>query len=149
MMTGPHADAQAAPSGYRILFELGRGGMGAAFLARAEGVGGFERLVVIKRIRPERVDAQSVARFLREARIAAFIHHANVVSAQNVGEDAEGPFIVLDYVDGSSLEELLDRSAIKQRPMPVEIVLRIAVDTLAGLEAVHRAHDGQGKPLNA
>ena len=145
------SDAQvdpAAPSGYRILFELGRGGMGAAFLARAEGVGGFERLVVIKRIRPERVDSHSVARFLREARIAAAIHHANVVSAQNVGQDAEGPFIVLDYVDGSSLEELVDRTALGQRAMPVEIALRIAVDTLAGLEAVHQAHDAHGRRLN-
>jgi serine/threonine protein kinase len=148
MTTSSHVE-DAAPSGYRILFELGRGGMGAAFLARAEGVGGFERLVVIKRIRAERADAHSVERFLREARIAAAIHHANVVSAQNVGEDADGPFIVLDYIDGASLEELLDRSALKQQPIPVAVMLRIAVDTLAGLEAVHQAHDGHGKRLNA
>jgi serine/threonine-protein kinase len=147
-MAEPSRIDDAAPRGYRVLFELGRGGMGAAFLARAEGAGGFERLVVIKRIRPERLDARSIERFLREARVAAAIHHANVVSAQSVGEDADGPFIVLDYVDGASLEELLDRSLLKQRPLPVPITLRIALDVLAGLQAVHEASDAQGKPLN-
>ena len=138
-----------APGGYRVLFELGRGGMGTAFLARAEGAGGFERLVVIKRIRPEKLEAKSIERFLREARLAAAIHHANVVGTQNVGEDAEGPFIVLDYVDGASLEELLDRALLKQQPMPVPIVLRVALDTLAGIEAVHQLRDAKGEPLNA
>lgn len=147
-MAEPSRIDDVAPRGYSVLFELGRGGMGAAFLARAEGAGGFERLVVIKRIRPERLDPRSVERFLREARVAAAIHHANVVSAQNVGQDAEGPFIVLDYIDGASLEELLDRSLLKQRAMPVPIMLRVALDTLAGLEAVHDARDAQGKPLN-
>ena len=104
-----------APGGYRILFELGRGGMGMAFLARAEGAGGFERLVVIKRIRPEKLEERSVARFLREARLAAAIHHANVVGTQNVGEDAAGPFIVLDYVDGASLEDLLPKRCMALR----------------------------------
>jgi eukaryotic-like serine/threonine-protein kinase len=138
-----------APGGYRVLFELGRGGMGTAFLARAEGVGGFERLVVIKRIRPEKLEARSIERFLREARLAAAIHHANVVGTQNVGEDAEGPFIVLDYVDGASLDELLDRALLKQQPMPVPIMLRIALDALAGIEAVHQLRDPKGVPLNA
>jgi eukaryotic-like serine/threonine-protein kinase len=147
-MAEPSRIDDLAPRGYRVLFELGRGGMGAAFLARAEGAGGFERLVVIKRIHPERLDPRSVERFLREARVAAAIHHANVVSAQNVGQDAEGPFIVLDYVDGASLDELLDRSLLKQRAMPVPIMLRVALDTLAGLEAVHGARDAQGKLLN-
>lgn len=147
-MAEPSRIEDLAPRGYHVLFELGRGGMGAAFLARAEGAGGFERLVVIKRIRPERLDPRSVERFLREARVAAAIHHANVVSAQNVGQDAEGPFIVLDYVDGASLDELLDRSLLKQHAMPVPIMLRVALDTLAGLEAVHDARDAQGKPLN-
>jgi eukaryotic-like serine/threonine-protein kinase len=147
-MTEPSRIDDLAPRGYRVLFELGRGGMGAAFLARAEGAGGFERLVVIKRIRPERLDPRSVERFLREARVAAAIHHANVVSAQNVGQDGDGPFIVLDYVDGASLEELLDRSLLKQGALPVPILLRVALDTLAGLEAVHDARDAQGKPLN-
>src|SRR5688572_15586301 len=139
---------EVAPRGYRVLFELGRGGMGAAYLARAEGAGGFERLVVIKRVRPERLDPRSHERFLREARVAAAIHHANVVSAQNVGEDAEGPFIVLDYVEGASLEELLDHALHKRELVPVPIALRIALDALAGLQAVHDATDAHGNPLH-
>jgi eukaryotic-like serine/threonine-protein kinase len=145
----PGNSSDAAPRGYRILFELGRGGMGAAFLAKAEGAGGFERLVVVKRIRPERAeDPKSVERFLREARVAAAIHHANVVGTQHVEVDEQGPFIVLDYVDGASLEDLLDHSLLKQQTLPVPIVLRIALDALAGLEAVHGASNAQGKRLN-
>src|SRR5688572_21173706 len=148
-MAEPSRIDDAAPRGYRILFELARGGMGAAFLARAEGAGGFERLVVLKRIRAERAeDPKSVERFLREARVAAAIHHANVIGTQHVEVDEQGPFIVLDYVDGASLEDLVDRAQLKQQTLPVPIVLRIALDALAGLEAVHGASDAQGKRLN-
>ncbi len=141
------------PSGANIgsfepLFELGRGGMGTALLARAVGAAGFERLVVIKRLHPHLLDrADAVQRFLDEARVAAHIRHANVVATHLVGTDEQGHYLVLDYVEGASLEELVDRAALKRERIPPPIVLRIGLDALAGLHAAHEARDTTGRRL--
>jgi serine/threonine-protein kinase len=131
-----------------LLFELARGGMGAVHLARVVGIGGFERFVVVKRILDATGrEAETLDRFLNEARIAARIHHANVVGTHHVGIDDGGLYMVLDYVEGGSLAALTDRAALRGERLPIPIVLRIALDALAGLTAVHRATDNDGTPL--
>ncbi|HEX2878493.1 MAG TPA: serine/threonine-protein kinase [Polyangiaceae bacterium] len=131
-----------------LLFELARGGMGAVHLARIVGLGGFERFVVVKRILDTtQTETEVVERFLSEARIAATIHHANVVGTHHVGTDESGLYMVLDYVEGGSLAALTDRAMLRGERMPIPIVLRIALDALAGLGAVHRAMGSDGTPL--
>jgi serine/threonine-protein kinase len=144
----------AAPQigAYEILFELGHGGMGAVYLARAigapAGVGGFERLVAIKRLHLHLTGrTDSVQRFLDEAKVAARIHHANVVGIHQVGSDEAGHFLVQDYVEGDTLQGLVDHATLKRQRLPPPIVLRIALDALAGLHAVHEAKDAEGRPL--
>ena len=137
---------------YDVLFELAHGGMGAVFLARAvggpAGMGGFERLVAVKRLHLHLSgQADSVQRFLEEAAVAARIHHANVVGIHQVGSDEAGHFLVQDYVEGDTLQGLVDYATIKRRRLPPPIVLRIALDALAGLHAVHEATDAEGLPL--
>jgi serine/threonine-protein kinase len=146
----PGGDARIGA--YDVLFELGHGGMGAVHLARAlgapAGVGDFERLVAIKRLhlhltgRPD-----SVERFLDEAKVAARIHHANVVGIHQIGSDADGHFLVQDYVEGDNLQGLVDQATIRRQRLPPPVVLRIALDALAGLHAVHEARDAEGRPL--
>jgi serine/threonine-protein kinase len=136
------------PSKPDLLFELARGGMGAVHLARIAGLGGFERFVVVKRILDAtQTEAEVVERFLSEARIAATIHHANVVGTHHVGIDDGGLYMVLDYVEGGSLAALTDRAMLRGERMPIPIVLRIALDALAGLGAVHRASGSDGAVL--
>jgi serine/threonine-protein kinase len=123
--------------------------MGTAFLARTTGAAGFERLVVVKRLHPHLTEDQSaVLRFLDEARIAASIYHANVVSTHYAGKDESGSLLVFDYIEGATLEELGDRSALRRQNFPVPVLLRIALDVLAGLAAVHDARDSLGRPLH-
>ena len=70
---------------YRLLAQLGRGGMAEVFLARAEGIRGFQRLLVVKRILPQLAgDPEFVRMFLDEARIAATLHHTNIVQVHEV-----------------------------------------------------------------
>src|SRR5690349_22418649 len=127
---------------YQSIMELGRGGMGTVHLARAVGAGGFERLVVVKRLNRDLLgQPDAVRRFLDEARHAALIHHANVVGIHQIGKDEKGYFLVLDYVEGASLEGLVDRVALSRETLPAPIVLRIALDALSGLHAAHRAED--------
>lgn len=156
-MTGA-GEARVIPAGpsrlgaYEILFELAHGGMGAVFLARATGgqagVGGFERLVAVKRLHLHlSTQADSVQRFLDEAKVAARIHHANVVGIHQVGSDEAGHFLVQDYVEGDTLQGLIDHATLKRRRLPPPIVLRVALDALSGLAAVHEATDTDGEPL--
>jgi serine/threonine protein kinase len=131
------------------LFELGQGGMATAYLARTLGSGGFERLVVLKRLNGELARSQeAVQRFLAEARVAARLHHANVVGTHQIDWDELGPFIVLDYVEGGSLSDLVDAAHDAGEKLPVPVVLRMALDVLAALSAVHEAKDGDGRPLD-
>lgn len=148
-MTDEGRDSLKPVGDYQPLLELGQGGMGTAYLARALGVGGFERLVVVKRLHTHLLEhEEATRRFLDEARLAAYVHHANVVGVHRAGEDDSGQFIVLDYVEGASLDELVDRTALKGQSIPVPIVLRIALDALAGLEAIHQARDATGRTLS-
>lgn len=133
---------------HQVLFELGSGGMGTAHLARTTGIGGFEKLVVVKRLHQHLLsNAQAVTRFLDEARLAAHVRHANVVSTHHVGKDEDGYFLLLDYIEGASLEELVDRAAVRGERLPIPVVLRIALDALSGLHATHNARDSRGRPL--
>jgi eukaryotic-like serine/threonine-protein kinase len=134
---------------YETVVELGRGGMGKVLLARSLGAAGFERLVALKRMNAELLESDElVRRFVGEARLAAYVRHANVVSVHHFGRDEEGYYLVLDYVEGVSLESLIERCVeLGTRPSP-PIVLRIIADALAGLQAVHEAKDPTGKRLD-
>ena len=133
---------------YQVIMELARGGMGSVHLARSVGIGGFERLVVIKRLLPHLLrDEEAVQRFLAEARNGACVRHANVVGIHQVGQDDEGYFLVLDYVEGAGVDEVVQRTVLRRRKLPLPIALRIALDATAGLEAVHQAREPTGRAL--
>jgi serine/threonine-protein kinase len=136
------------PPGYRELFELGRGGMGTVHLAWAVGAGGFERLVVIKRMHAHLLSLEEASRrFLHEAQAASKLHHANVVGIHQVGRDARGYFLVFDFVEGGTLESLVDRSVLKGGTLAAPVVMRVILDALAGLQAAHEAKDVEGRGL--
>ena len=132
---------------YQVLLELGRGGMGTVYLARLMGAGGFERLVAIKRAHtPSMGQELHRERFLREARLAASIHHANVVGIHQIGEDQDGPYLACEYVEGEALAGLIERGNYAQ-PVPTPIALRVVLDALAGLHAAHETQDNKGQSL--
>lgn len=126
--------------------------MGTVSLARASGealgVGGFARLVAVKRPRGALgSDPEVLRRFLDEARLLAQVHHANVLGIHQIGSDASGHFVVLDYIEGGALDELMLRAVLHRRKLPPPAVLRVVADLLAGLHAVHEAVDVEGRPL--
>jgi serine/threonine protein kinase len=117
------------------------------YLGRTVGAGGFERLVAIKRAHPDSPQSNELSqRFHNEARLAGFVHHANVVSMHQAGSDSEGDYLICDYVEGESLAGLTERARSQGRPRP-SIVARILLDGLAGLHAAHEAVDPSGAPL--
>ena len=116
---------------YEIERELGQGGMGKVLLARDKKLG---RQVAIKSLLPDLVKSSiGTKRFLREARSAATLNHPNIVQIHDLGMTAQGPFFVMEYVQGGSLLDRLNKG-------PVEVDQ--AVDIICQLcNAVATAHD--------
>ena len=134
---------------FELIAELASGGMATVFLARLSGVAGFQRLVAIKRLHPHLArEPEFVEMFLDEARLAARIHHPNVVPIQEVGESEHGYYLVMDYIEGDTLARVLAKAAKTNSKVPYGVTIRILLDTLAGLHAAHEMKDDHGEPLH-
>src|SRR5258708_4065550 len=86
--------------------------------------------------------------FLDEARLAASIHHPNVVPILEVGTSDRGYYLVMEYIEGDTLARLLARAATSRQRIPIPIANRIVLDTLAGLHAAHELKDDNDRHLN-
>ena len=134
---------------YELIGEIASGGMATVFLARLTGLGGFQRFVALKRLHPHLQSERDFVRmFLDEARLAAGIHHPNVVPILEVGAGSVGYYLVMEYIEGETLARLLARSASAGTKVPVPISLRIGIDMLRGLHAAHELKDEAGAPTN-
>ena len=124
--------------------------MARVFLTVNEGPAGVQKLLVVKEIRPELAqDAEFLAMFMDEARLAARLSHRNVTHTYEVGIDessgAPRPFIVMEYLEGQSLQALIAR--VRRDAMPLAVHLRILAGVLAGLHYAHELCDFDGTPL--
>jgi eukaryotic-like serine/threonine-protein kinase len=137
-------DGEADVGGrYRVISEIGRGGMASVHLSRMEGPGGFHKWVALKRIHPHLLeDDQLVEMFLDEARMAAGISHPNVAQVFDLGRDASTYWIAMEYLHGEPLRELLRWSEDAGQPVHPAIAARICADAAEGL---HAAHELRGK----
>src|SRR5260370_910736 len=132
---------------YKLLAELGRGGMANVYLAVARGPSGFNKLVVLKCLRSDLAsDTELLAMFLDEARLAARLNHPHVVQTYEVGEYVGRPVIVMEYLEGQVLSSLVQR-AQSNNALPLSLHLRVIIDALEGLHHAHELTDYDGKPL--
>src|SRR5580704_11324962 len=133
---------------FELIAELASGGMGTVYLARLGGAGGFQRLYAIKVLHEHLAKhGEFIEMFLDEARLAASIHHPNVVSIVEIGASDAGHYLVMDYVEGDTAAQLFLGAAQDKRRIPVRVILRIVLDVLAGLHAAHERQDDEGHPL--
>ncbi|MCK4413819.1 MAG: SUMF1/EgtB/PvdO family nonheme iron enzyme [Candidatus Eisenbacteria sp.] len=117
---------------FEILTEVGRGGMGVVYHARDRLLG---REVALKRLSPRLLGSQvGIQRFLAEARAIAALSHPHIVQIHQFGEDAEGPFIAMEWIEGQDL-----RSLLKQRgKLTLQDALGLIRPVLAALDYAHR-----------
>jgi eukaryotic-like serine/threonine-protein kinase len=119
-------------SRYSIEGTLGRGGMGAVVLATDKRLG---RKVAIKRILGEAARSQTaVMRFLTEAKAIAALNHQNVVQIYDYGQAKDGPFLIMEHVDGGSLADRCQEGAL-----PLEEAIELACHVCDGLAKAHDA----------
>jgi serine/threonine-protein kinase len=152
MKPAPAATPPAGPmiiGRYALFDEIASGGMASVYFGRLVGAAGFSRQVAIKRLHAH-LAAEPNARsmFIDEARIAARIHHPNVVSTLDVVNHGNELLLVMDYVHGESLGRLLLKSRKLGEEVPVPVALAIVTDLLHGLHAAHEAKTEEGEPLN-
>ncbi len=117
---------------YEIVAELGQGGMGVVYKARDPFIG---RLVAIKTITPDLVSEPEVLkRFYREAQAAGTLQHPNIVTIHDMGEADGCPYIVMEYVEGESLRNIINRNS----NIPIAAKLRLAQQFCEGLSHAHK-----------
>jgi serine/threonine protein kinase len=129
ILQGKHKGFRLGP--YRILNQIGAGGMGQVFLAEHAAL---RRRVALKVLPPKRaLEPDNVARFYREARAAAALDHPNIVHAYDVACDKGTHFLVLEYIEG----ETIDRLLAAHGRLPVGEAVGYAVQAAAGLQHAH------------
>ena len=149
--TTPPGEAATGASGgaqvgrYEVLLRIARGGMGTVYLCQVTGTGGFRRLFALKVIRDHLSRNEEYVRMLlQEARIASRLHHPNVVGIVDIGNLANQHYLVMDYVEGCTLSELLK---VHRKTRPPHLIIPIVLDALTGLHAAHSLTDDDGSPL--
>jgi serine/threonine-protein kinase len=139
--------AQVSARKYRIERYLAEGGMGAIYVGKKIGAGGFEKEIVLKQLLPEftsRPEFRDL--FFREAKISASLDHQNIVRTFDLVMSEERLFIVMEYVRGADLRTIAWR-ARRKRPLSPQAILHVALEILAGLAYAHRRRSPTGEPL--
>lgn len=123
--------------------------MATVYLARVRVVDELYRNVAVKLMHPylRTEDGTWTGQLIEEAKVAASIQHPNVVPVLEVGEDGNGVFLVMEYVEGDTLSGLIRAARAQKAEIPLPIVARILADALTGLHAAHELVGPTGEPL--
>jgi serine/threonine protein kinase len=133
---------------YELIDHLATGGMAELFLARTVGEGGFEKVVVLKRILPQLAqNADFVRMFLDEARLAALLHHPNIAQVFDIGQVAGSFFFVMEHVHGRDLRDVV-KAARAEGGIPLPHALSIVAAAAAGLHYAHEKHGPDERALH-
>ena len=130
---------------YEVVKHLARGGMADLLVARASGLQGFERHVVLKCLRSQQAeDAAFVDMFVTEARLAGALHHHNIVQVLDIGQEDGKHFFAMEYVHGEDVRRLLEQLSARKSQPPIQHVVAIMTAVAA---ALHHAHEQKGSDL--
>ena len=134
---------------YQLLDKIASGGMAELFRAKLTGVQGFEKLIAVKKILPNLSrEANLVKAFIDEAKLAALLHHENIIQIYDFGSMDDQYFIAMEYLFGKDLRTITRTAGSKELALGMENILYIVSRICAGLDYSHHLRDLQGKPLN-
>jgi len=134
---------------YQLVARLAAGGMGEVYLARTEGLGGFERHVVLKTLVLGGADeAQSTAMLLDEARLLGYLHHQHIAPIFEVNREDGRLYLVMDYVHGHTAHEVWQRTLEVGAVLPIDFSLTVASAAASALHYAHTRRDADRKRLD-
>lgn len=134
---------------YILLDKLAVGGMAELYRAMITGVQGFEKLIAIKKILPHLATEEELVRsFIDEAKLAALLHHQNIVQIYDFGSLGESYFIAMEYLLGKDCRIIKSKAKEKNLPLELQNAIFIVTRICSGLNYAHKLKDFQGKPLN-
>ena len=147
-MKPPVATSQAPADRYVVMEYLSEGGMGAIYIGKKLGAGGFEKAVVLKQLLPEYTQQEEfIELFLREAKLSATLDHANIIHTIDLVTAGQDYFIVMEYLAGGDLRSLLRRAKRRGKRFSASAALFVAREVLAALAYAHAKRDFNGEPL--
>ncbi len=133
---------------YYLLERISVGGMAEVFKAKSFGEAGFERLVALKRILPSIAeDAEFIAMFVDEAKLAVQLTHPNVAQIFELGKVGDSYFIALEYVAGKDMRAIFERVKKRSEPIMVPMACYMVMKLCEGLDYAHNKKDAAGRSL--
>jgi serine/threonine protein kinase len=133
---------------YHLLDKIATGGMAELFRAKLTGVEGFEKLIAIKKILQHlNSEDKLVSAFIEEAKLAANLHHPNIVQIYDFGYMNETYYIAMEYLSGRDLRFVFRRALDREYPLTIENALYIVLQVLSGLDYAHTFVDFSGNPM--
>ncbi|MBV1860960.1 MAG: serine/threonine protein kinase, partial [Nannocystaceae bacterium] len=152
-MTDEHEPIDSTPNligrqlgRYTCLREIGSGGMAVLYLAQRTGAKGFTKRFALKRIKPKfAADTNFMRMFMREAKLSATLDHPNIAQVVDFGQDGQEHFIVMEYVHGLDLRQLIRES--EHNKLPLECALSAGTRVCAALHYAHEKRGPEGQPL--
>jgi hypothetical protein len=133
---------------YVVLDYLSEGGMGAIYLGKKLGAGGFEMEVVLKQLLPEYTKQDEfIDLFLREARLSATLDHANIVHTIDLVAAGAEYFIVMEYLAGADLRTLIKRAKRRGQRFSPKAAIYLTREVLSALAYAHAKRDMERRPL--
>ena len=134
---------------YQLLDKIAEGGMAELFRAKLTGAQGFEKLIAIKRILPNLSGEENLlAAFIDEAKLAALLHHENIIQIYDFGSMDDQYFIAMEYLFGKDLRAISRTVRKKDQELGLENILYIICRICAGLDYSHNLKDLYGKALS-
>lgn len=134
---------------YQVIERIDAGGMAEVFKANSTSLQGFQKLVAIKRILPNLTQNQRFIRmFLDEAKVSLHLNHNNTVHVFDLGIADGTYFIVMEYVDGTNLKNVIEHLNQEGKTLPIEQAVFIAIEVCKGLTHAHEKRDQDGRPLD-
>jgi eukaryotic-like serine/threonine-protein kinase len=147
LFKGPNGELTDAVR-YELVRSIAEGGMGVVYQARQRGAGAFSKQVAIKVIREEySLIREFRSNFVGEARLVADLVHPNVVQILHLGMNEQRYYMVMEYVDGITLADLIAQHRLNRERLPVDLCVFVAMNVARALEYAHERRTEEGRPL--
>ncbi|MCO5197190.1 MAG: protein kinase [Anaerolineae bacterium] len=137
MERSPVGDTHVLNGRYKLLERVGSGGMAAVYKSEDLVLG---RIVAIKLLHLSLTDdAEFLKRFQKEAHAAANLSHPNIVTVHDIGQDGDRYYIVMEFVEGATLKQIIRRQAAEERLLPIDRSLDLMMQMCSGIGYAHRS----------